>query len=60
MKKKDKENSEKKRWHNLQITEKKNKLKALSEKFQQEILELESVLAESEKESIPLDSYFER
>lgn len=60
MKKKDKENSEKKRTLNLRITDKKNQLKAMSEQFQQEIFEMESVLKKVEKDTLPLDSYFER
>ena len=60
MKKKDKENSEKKKLLNLRITEKKNQLKAMSEQFQQEIFEMESVLKKTEKETLPLDSYFNR
>jgi hypothetical protein len=60
MKKKDKENSEKKRTLNLRITDKKNQLKAMSEQFQQEIFEMESVLKKVEKETLQLDSYFER
>lgn len=60
MKKKDKENSEKKYDLNVRITDKKNQLKAMSEKFQQEIFEMESVLKKREKETLPLDSYFER
>ena len=60
MKKKDKENSEKKRLLSLRITDKKNQLKAMSEQFQQEIFEMESVLKKAEKETLPLDSYFER
>lgn len=60
MKKKDKENSEKQTLLNIRITEKKNQLKAMSEQFQQEIFEMESVLNKAEKETLPLDSYFER
>tara|TARA_Y100000389_G_scaffold179760_1_gene194079 strand:+ start:1048 stop:1941 length:894 start_codon:yes stop_codon:yes gene_type:complete len=60
MKKKDKENSEKKKNLHLQIIEKNNRLLAMRDKYQQEILELESVLAKSERETAPLDSYFER
>ena len=60
MKKRDKENSEKKLLLNLRITDKKNQLKAMSEQFQQEIFEMESVLKKAEKETLPLDSYFER
>jgi hypothetical protein len=60
MKKKDKENSEKKRLLSLRITDKKNLLKAMSEQFQQEIFEMESDLKKAEKETLPLDSYFER
>jgi hypothetical protein len=60
MKKKDKENSEKKRLLSLRITDKKNLLKAMSEQFQQEIFEMETVLKKAEKETLPLDSYFER
>ena len=60
MKKKDKENSEKKRLLNLRIADKKNQLKAMREQFQQEIFEMESVLKKAEKETLPLDSYFER
>lgn len=60
MKKRDKENSEKKRLLNLRIADKKNQLKAMSEQFQQEIFEMESVLKKAKKETLPLDSYFER
>ena len=60
MKKRDKENSEKKRLLNLRIADKKNQLKAMSEQFQQEIFEMESVLKKEKKETLPLDSYFER
>ena len=60
MKKKDKENSEKKSLLNLRIIDKKNQMKAMSEQLQQEIFEMESVLKKAEKETLPLDSYFER
>jgi hypothetical protein len=60
MKKKDKQLSEKKRVLNLRITDKKNQLKAMSEQFQLEIFDMEYVLKKAEKETLPLDSYFER
>ena len=60
MKKKDKEISEKKQFLNISIIDKKNKLKAMSDKYQKEILELEQSLIKNEREMLPLNSYFER
>lgn len=60
MKKKDKENSEKKNSLNLIITEKRKKLKAMNEKYQKEIFELEQSLINTTSETLQLDSYFER
>ena len=60
MKKKDKENSEIKNNLKDEILQKRNKMKAMNEKYQKEIFELEQSLINTTSETLQLDSYFER